>query len=200
MSTSNPGRLSHVPKPSRLALCMLLLTGTSVLWAQTPRPQPIDLGVTYIAQRSVRTNTTQNFWLEGGSAELGLNLWHGFGPAADLTGGHTSSIGSSGVPLALVTATFGPRYRWHPGKQISVYAEGLFGVASGSGSVFPSSTGTKSSATSFASQISGGVDYRLSRRFAVRALDIGYLHTALPNGTDNVQNLFRVGAGLAVRF
>jgi opacity protein-like surface antigen len=138
--------------------------------------------------------------LEGGSAELGLNLWHGVGPVANLTGGHTGSIGSSGVPLTLVTTTFGPRYRWQAGKRVSIYGEGLFGLASGSDSVFPVPLGAESSATSFAWQVSGGVDYRLSSRFAVRALDIGYLHTALPNATGNVQHILRVSAGLVVRF
>ena len=200
MSTSNSGRFSNVSTLSRIALCMLLLTGTAALWAQTPGPQRIDLGVTYIAQRSLRASTTQNFWLEGGSAELGLNVWHGVGPVVNFTGGHTGSIGSSGVPLAVLTTTFGLRDRRHAGKRVSIYGEGLFGFASGSGSVFPAPSGAKSSATSFAWQVSGGVDYRLSGRFAVRALDIGYLHTALPNGTDNVQNILRVGAGLVVRF
>jgi hypothetical protein len=95
----SPGRFLNVPTPSRIALCMLLLTGTGVVWAQTPGPQPIDLGVTYIAQGLLRASTTQNFWLEGGSAELGLNLWYGVGPVSNFTGGHTGSIGSSGVPL-----------------------------------------------------------------------------------------------------
>jgi hypothetical protein len=200
MSTSHAGRLSHVLTPSRIALYMLLLAGTSALVAQTPRSQPIDVGVAYIAQRSLRANTMQGFWLEGGSAELGVNLWHGFGAAANLTGGHTSSIGSSGVPLTLVTITFGPRYRWHAAKRVSIYGDGLFGVANGSGSLFPVPSGATSTAKSFAWQISGGVDYRLSNRFAVRAVDVGYLRTALPNATDNVQNLFRVGAGVVVHF
>ena len=189
-----------MPTPSRIALCMLLLTGTSAVLAQAPRPQPIDVSVTYIAQRSLRASTTQKFWLEGGSAELGLNLWHGFGAAANFTDGHTGSIGSSGVPLTLLTATFGPRYRWHAAKRASIYGEGLLGVARGSDSAFPGPSGAQPGANSFAWQLSGGVDYRLSSRFAIRALDIGYLHTALPNGAGNAQNLLRVGAGVVLRF
>jgi opacity protein-like surface antigen len=189
-----------VPTPSRIALCMLLLTGTSAVLAQTRRPQPIDVSVTYIAQRSLRASTAQNFWLEGGSAEFGIGLWHGLGAAANFTDGHTGSIGSSGVPLTLLSATFGPRYRRHTAKRVSVYGEGLFGVASGSDSAFPTPSGAQPGANSFAMQLSGGVDYRVSSRLAVRALDIGYLHTALPNGTGNVQNLLRLGAGIVFRF
>ena len=187
-----------MPPPSRIALCMLLLSGATVLCAQQPRPA--DLAVTYVSQRSLRSNTGQNFWMEGGSAELGFNLWHGLGPAADFTGSHTSSIGSSGVPLVLTTATFGPRYRWRAARRVSIYGQALFGVASGSSSVFPTPSGTESSARSFALQLSGGIDYRLSRHFAVRAIDLGYLHSALPNGNNNVQNNLRLGAGAVFRF
>jgi hypothetical protein len=100
----------------------------------------------------------------------------------------------------VLTTTFGLRDRRRACKRVSVYGEGLFGLASGSGSVFPAPSGAKSSATSFAVQVSGGVDYHLSGRFTIRALDIGYLHTALPNGADNVQNILRVGAGLVIHF
>jgi hypothetical protein len=187
-----------MPPPSRIALCMLLLTGATALRAQQPRSA--DLALTYISQRSLRANSGQNFWMEGGSAELGFNLWRGWGPAADFTGSYTSSIGSSGVPLVLTTATFGPRYRWHAAKRVSAYGQALFGVASGSNSVFPTPSGTESSARSFALQLSGGMDCRLSEHIAVRVIDLGYLHTALSNGNNNVQNILRLGTGAVFRF
>ena len=64
----------------------------------------------------------------------------------------------------------------------------------------PKPASTESSARSFALQLSGGIDYRLSRHFAVRAIDLGYLHSALPNGNNNVQNNLRLGAGAVFRF
>jgi len=168
--------------------------------AQPPQPGRLDLAVTYIAQRSLKANTGQNFWMQGGSVELGADVWHGWGIAADVTGTHAGSIGTSGVPLALVTASFGPRYRWHAGHRLSIYGEGLVGEANGFRSLFPTPSGSQAGANSFASQVGGAVDIRLSDRFAVRVLDAAWSRTQLPNATDNLQNSLRLGAGLLLRF
>jgi hypothetical protein len=159
-----------------------------------------DLAVSYIEQRSLKAGTTQDFWLQGGSMELGLNVWRSLGIAANVTGSHAASIGSSGVPLSLVTATLGPRYRWHSGHKISIYGEALVGEAHGFDSTFPAPGGSQSTANSFAVQLGGGVDLRLNHRFSVRLIDAGWLRTQLPNSTDTIQNTLRVGAGFALRF
>ncbi len=187
---------------SRTALALLLLTSTATLLAQKNAQQPtrLDLAITYTAQRSIKANTTQNFWSQGGSIELGSNLWHGLGAVADVTGTHTGSIGSSGVPLSLVTVTFGPRYRWHDGHTLSLYAQALAGEANGFHSIFPGATATQSDANSLALQIGGGIDYKLGHHLAARLLDAAWLRTQLPNSTNNTQNNLRLGAGVVLRF
>lgn len=99
-----------------------------------------------------------------------------------------------------MTTTFGPRYRWHPEKRISLYGQTLIGIANAFDSVFPTPAGAESSASSFALQIGGGVDYRLLGHFAIRALDAGWLRTRMPNAANNTQNTLRLGAGIVVRF
>jgi outer membrane immunogenic protein len=190
----------HLRTSARIVLCILLLAGTGLAQAQSTHGPSGDLAVTFISQRSLKADTGQNFWMEGGSAELGFNLLHGLGLAVGYTGTHTNSIGSSGVPLTLSVIALGPRYRWHADHRLSVYGESLFGYANGSDSAFPAASGSVSTASSFAFQLNGGLDYRLSPRVAVRALDMGYLRTTLPNATDNVQNTIRLGAGLVFRF
>jgi len=193
-----------VPTLSRIAICMLLLTGTGLLLAQATNPRNTaldgDLSVSYISERSLKAGTSDSFWMEGGSAELAFNLSHGVGIAADYTGTHATSIGNSGVPLTLAVITIGPRYRWHASKRISIYGEGLVGVATGSNSVFPNISGSISNANSWAWQAGGGLDCRLTPHFAIRALDVGYTRTELPNATNNVQNLLKLGAGIVLRF
>lgn len=188
-----------MPTSLRITLCILLVAGTSSLRAQSPQNR-LDLAATYSAERSLKSNTSQNFWMQGGSVELGANVWHGLGVAADVTGTHASSIGTSSVPLSLVTVTFGPRYRWHADHRIAIYGEGLIGEANGFRSLFPTKAGQQPDANSFASQVGGGVDYRLSDRFAIRVLDAAWLRTQLPNSTDNVQNILRLSAGIVLRF
>jgi predicted porin len=176
----------------------LLLGSTASVHAQmTPR---LDLAVSYIAQDSLKASSSQNFWSQGGSVELGANVWRGLGIAADVTGTHAGSIGSSGIPLSMVTVTFGPRYRWYTQKKLSLYGEALLGEASGFRSLFPSASGSRSDANSMALQIGGGADYRLNKRFDIRLLDAAWLRTQFPNGTDNVQNNLHLGVGVVVRF
>jgi hypothetical protein len=191
-----------VPTSFRITLCMLLFSAAGTLHAQAlaqAQPPRLDVSVTYAAERSLKANTSQNFWMQGGSIELGANVWHGWGIAADITGAHASSIGTSGVPLSLVTATFGPRYRWHADRRLSLFGEGLIGEANGFRSIFPTPAGSQPEANGFAAQIGGGIDYKLSDRFAIRVLDAAWSRTQLPNSTDNVQNTLRLGAGFVLR-
>src|ERR1700761_1299296 len=132
-------------RPYRVVLLAILLLASIELHAQHAQ---LDIGVTYIAERSQQVSTEQGFWMQGGSIEIGADVWKGFGLAADVTGGHTDSVGGGGVPLSLVTATFGPRYRWHPAGKVSVYGQALLGVANGFDSVFPDPTGAQDSANS----------------------------------------------------
>lgn len=179
-----------------LALAALFVASTA-LRAQQPL---VDLGVTYTAERSLRAATGQNFWMQGGAIELGTNVWHGLGVAADIAGTHANSIGSSGIPISLVTATFGPRFRFHAQHKLSLYGEALVGEANGFHSLFPSPSGSQTDANGLALQIGGGLDYRWHKNFAIRLLDAAWVRTELANATDNVQNSLRIGAGVVVRF
>jgi len=192
-----------LPRIVRVTLCLLLLRGAICAHAQAVPPSQspqVDVAITMIAERSLRSATPDSFWMEGGSIELGTNSWRGFGIAANISGTHTGSIGRTAIPLSVVTATFGPRYRWHADHRSSIYCEGLIGEANGFKSLFPVITGAQTSANGFASQVGGGLDYRLSQHVAVRVVEAAWQHTQLPNGTNNVQNDLRIGAGLVVRF
>src|ERR1700743_2181176 len=57
--------------------------------------------------------TGSSFWMQGGGASLAGNITHHFSAVAELSGLHSGSISGSQVPLSLVNAVFGPRYRWN---------------------------------------------------------------------------------------
>jgi len=182
----------------RIALGLLVLASALDLAAQTA--PKVDLAVAYTGQRSLEAGTGENFWSQGGALTLGTNLWHGLGVAADLAGSHAASIGSSGIPLSLVTTTFGVRYRWHGDHRLSPYGQGLVGEAHGFDSLFPTNSGSHISADSLAILVGGGLDIKLSNHLAARAIDAAWLRTQLPNATENVQNNLRLGAGIVLRF
>jgi hypothetical protein len=167
--------------------------------------QEVDLAVTYTAQHS-NLVSTPTFWQQGGSVELSTQTYRGLGIAANIAGTTIDSAANSGVGLTMVTTTFGPRYTWYrpagaaKKRSISIFGQGLIGEAHGLNSYFPSSTGVQTDYNSFALQVGGGVDVDLSRHFAVRAIQADWLRTQFPNSTTNVQNSFRLAAGIVVRF
>ena len=189
-----------MPKIALVVLCSLLLPAASVLRAEKASALNIDAGVTLIAERSLRSATPDNFWMEGGSIELGANVWRGLGIAANVSGVHTSAVGRTNIPLSLVTVVFGPRYRWHANHRISIYGEGLVGEADGFNSLFPAMTASRARANGFDAQAGGGLDYHLSQHIAIRAIEAAWQHTQLPNGTNDVQTTLRLGAGLVLLF
>lgn len=189
-----------------LLLAATLLT-TAGLKAQTPASahREVGLAVTYTAQHS-NLVSTPTFWQQGGSVELSAQAYRGFGIVANITGTTTGSAANSGVGLDMVTATFGPRYTWYKPaglarkRSLAIFGQGLIGEAHGFNSYFPSTSGSQTSSNSFALQVGGGVDVGLSRHFAVRAIQADWLRTEFPNSTTNVQNSFRLGAGIVLRF
>jgi hypothetical protein len=174
---------------------------------QESQPLGVDLALTYTAERAKIANTDCGcFWLQGGSVNGGVTLFRGLGIAANLTGEHSSDI-APGVDLNKIAFMAGPRYtlrtsRWtnsflHPRHGTSVFGEALFGTAHGFDSVFPTLSATTSSATAFSMQIGGGLNVALARGFGLRALEVDYVRTTLPNGASNTQNDLRLSFGVS---
>lgn len=185
------------------ALPVLLAAALSLGAATTLRAQQapaIDAGVSFIAERSLKANTGQNFWMEGGSFEMGARLYKGLGIAMNLTGAHGNSIGTSGIPISMITTTFGPRYRFTTKSRWSPYGEVLVGESNVFHSLVPTPFGAQPEGNSLALHIGGGLDYNFRRRYAVRVLDASWIYTQIPNSTNNIQNSLRIGAGFVVRF
>jgi len=192
----------------RKVLCNILFWATiapvSAAVAQTAAPaapaapaHEVDLAFTYSPQH--RNSTAGNsFWSQGGSVEFSADLYRGFGVAADFSANHASNINGSGVKLTTLTTMFGPRYTWSRHK-LAIFGGGLIGVSAGSDSVFPSPGGATQSARSFAAQVGGGVDLRLTPRIAVRPIEASWLRTQFPNGANNVQNTLQLSAGIVFR-
>ena len=180
---------------------VLVGTGALPAMAQSNHSEcSVEVGMTFAAQHALQVGNGDTFWAEGGSVELGVNAFHGFGIAANITAIQTSSINATGVPLTLVTETFGPRYRWHDGARVSVYAEGLVGEANAFNSLFPSVFGAQTDANALASRAGGGVDLRLGHHLSARMLEAAWQRTQLPNSAADVQNNLHLGAGLVFRF
>lgn len=139
------------------------------------------------------------FGLAGGYVSAGLHLNQWLTAQAEVTGTHASNISLLGQDLTLITYMAGPRVSLHR-RRLVPFGQALFGAAHGSDSYFPTGATFSSSASSFAISGGGGVDYNLTPRFAIRAIEAQYLRTSFPNGTTNTQNHLMIGAGIVVKF
>jgi outer membrane protein with beta-barrel domain len=144
------------------------------------------------------------------------------GATADITGEYRTAISfdpfssvSINANQRLLTYMFGPTVGGRFGKS-TVFAHALFGgahsnLSAGVGLPFIGgfSTGLASAST-FAFALGGGLDFGVSKHFAVRPVQIDYLHTnfssldalasGFSSGTTAQQNSFRYSAGVVVRF
>lgn len=195
----------------RVLLASVLAAASTGVWSQdssAPRRMPpsIDLAVTYAPERTqLAPGNCGCFWLQGGGADAGLMLWRGFGIAASLTGDHISNY-APGFDLNKVAYMGGPRCtytgwtREHGSVKrlhVQIFGQGLFGDVHAFDGAFPSSTGLRATADSFAIQTGGGIGVLFSRRLGVRLLEADYIRTELPNSYSNTQNDLRLAVGLS---
>jgi|SRR6187402_513346 len=186
----------------KVLLLGALVAVSPVTEAQTSAPpsgHEVELVVTYTAERS-NLVTNPILWRQGAAFSLSGELYRGFGVGMNINGSRVSNIAGTGINLTTVTTTFGPSYHWSPKSgRIAVFGEGLIGESHGLDSVFPSAGGAQQDYNSFALQVGGGLDLRTKGRFALRAIQADWIRTQFPNGTTNVQNSLRLGAGIVLR-
>jgi outer membrane immunogenic protein len=201
-----------VAAPAALAVASLALAPRAAA-QQTGREgqriPPIDIAATFTAEHAKTSPSDCGcFWLQGGSGEANVYLFRGLSAAVELTGSHVGNV-TPGVDVSQVAVMGGPRYtlgtsRWTDhifGTQhrTSFFGEALFGGVHAFDGVYPSSAGLKTSETAFSMQVGGGFNVRLARNFGLRAFEVDYVRTSLPNGTTDSQHDLRLAAGISYR-
>jgi len=162
-----------------------------------------DVAVTYVLERAkLQPSNCGCFWLNGSGIDAGVTLYKGFGIAGNLTGVVANSNLPTGEGLDKISYMAGPRYtyRWKKWRPAQVFGEALFGGVHAFNSVFPRTGSASTSASAFSMQTDVGVDISFYKRFSVRAFDVGYVYTQLPNNGSNSQNDLRLAAGLSYHF
>lgn len=160
----------------------------------------LDVAIIY---DSAAGQTDQNsvFWMYGGSVQFHDRFYKNWGAVADFSMLKTKNMASSGVPLTLMMETFGPRYTYSlPKLKSGIYAQGLVGHVAGLNGVFPGVNGSVPSAGSFAANVGGGVNVKIAKTLAWRAVEASWLRTALPSQTGSAQNNLRLGSGMIFSF
>jgi hypothetical protein len=165
-----------------------------------PSPISADLSLTYSVEESqLAPGNCGCFWFQGAGADAAFTLWKGLGIGGAVIGEHANQ--APGASIDKIAYVLGPRYTFavHPHHGVpllQLFGEAFLGGVHGFNSLFPTPRGLNSSATALALQTGGGINVFASKGFAVRAIEVEYLHTALPNNYSNSQNDLRLGFGV----
>ena len=175
-------------------LAVLSFFGATADAQDTPKVD-IFAGYSYLRENP-STAGVSGFNLNGGSASVAYNAKSWLGGVADFGGYHNGNILNSGVNGTLSTYLFGPHVAYRHFERITPFGEVLFGVA------HASSAGTSGSDNAFAMTLGGGLDYKLSNRFAIRPVKVDYLMTRFSETvtTDQTQNNLRFSTGIVFRW
>jgi outer membrane immunogenic protein len=175
---------------------VLLFLGVSARAQDAPR---IDVfaGYSYVRENP-STSGVSSFSLNGGSASIAYSANNWLSGVADFGGYHNGNILGTHVDGTLSTYLFGPRVSYRRSDRITPFGEVLFGVARASANVL----GASGSTNAFAMTVGGGVDYKLTDRFAIRPVKVDYLLTRFNEFGNNAQtqNNLRVSTGIVFRF
>ena len=196
-------RLSAYLTTAGAVLLLVVLSARAHAQKQSPTPghgSRLEVSVGYNAIRAnAPVGNCGCFYMEGGRADVAFPIFKGISGVAEAGGAYAQHIDSFGDDVARITYLFGPRVTHRAGRSTSAFAQALFGGSHGFGGYFPTATSSSSSANSFAFSAGGGVDLRLSHRFALRVLQADYLYTELPNARGDRQNNLRIGGGIVIR-
>jgi outer membrane immunogenic protein len=132
--------------------------------------------------------------LNGGNVWIAQGLTSSIAVVAEVSAYNASNINGSGDTLTLTSYLAGPRYRWSRWRPFTPFGQVLFGGAHAGGSAIQAAFSGSSNA--FAMVAGGGLDVRISRHFAVRAIQADYYMTHFANSVNEPQNFLRLGAGV----
>jgi peptidoglycan-associated lipoprotein len=143
------------------------------------------------------------FNLNGGGATFAWAIVPGkWDIVGDIVADHASNISAAGYGLTLSAYTAGVRYipPFHT-SSLQPFGQVLVGFAHSSGTLVQTpNAGAANAGAAFASNIGGGFDLNVNRRFSIRLIEADYLVTTFNNGVNNHQNNTRISAGVVMHF
>ena len=125
----------------------------------------------------------------GGQVEFDATRW--LGVVGDLAGYAVARNGFATTHQ--ISYLLGPRVNFRRGR-FNPFVQVLFGRVWAEDAIVFGST------TAFGMTAGGGLDWRLSRRIAIRPVQAEYFLTTFPDGLHNRQNNFRYSSGVVFRF
>jgi opacity protein-like surface antigen len=184
----------------KFVVCLLVFFAIAVLSVHAQEgPSKVDVFAGYSFLRAnPSTPSLDSFHLNGGSVNGAYNFTSWLSGVADFGAYTNGNIGREGFGGTMSTYLFGPRVSYRHFRRITPFGQVLFGVARINAAAFQ----TSASQNAFAMTAGGGVEYRLTRRFTFRPLQVEYLLSRFQEtsvGTQSQNNL-RVSTGFMWSF
>jgi outer membrane immunogenic protein len=181
----------------RFAASLLIVLGLGAVSAQaqaTPAASQLTFdvaGTGTVIRANEGPGVCGCFFMYGGSGEFSIKNSRGISFVTNA--GYTSQTNINNIDrnLALLTVLEGVRYSRDHGGRFIPFGEAFVGIAHTS-----TNYRIDESTTRAAVMTGGGLDIRLTDRFAVRLPQVDYLFTTTPNGQNNFQNELRMSAGI----
>jgi hypothetical protein len=185
-------------KGCKVVLGVFLVSGVGIYAQETDVPK-YEIGLNYSWLHVNSANYDYQRTGNGGSGYFVYNLNKTVGLVADF-GGYANT--RAGIDDKLLTYLFGPRFSYRHWEKWTPYMQFLFGGG------YAWSGPTSTTANAFASAAGGGLDYKLTKRVAIKPIQVEYVMTQLNSeslggstkGFGNHQNDVRYSAGVVFRF
>jgi opacity protein-like surface antigen len=180
------------------SIAILALLVASAATPVLVKAQDVPLVEGYAGYDFLRVNATTrlpgvapsfSFNANGGGGQLEVNVNRWLGIVGDLAGYSVDNPTAHGEAFSYL---FGPRINFRYSR-VTPFVHVLFGgllASDGIGSFGPENH--------FAMAAGGGIDFKVSRRFAVRPVQAEYFMTKFPDGLNNRQNNFRFSTGIVL--
>jgi opacity protein-like surface antigen len=185
-------------KPIAFALLLVIGGVAQSAAAQQEFPKLEVYGGYYYVRFNINADlpgvpASQTFNANGGGGQVEYNINHWLGVVGDFAGYGAMSTVNGALVGGAFTYLFGPRVNFRHGI-VTPFAQALFG-----GIATTSGIGTSGDENNFALTGGGGFDFKISKHISVRPIQAEYLMAKLPNGLNNRENNFRIGAGVVLR-
>ncbi len=155
-------------------------------------PDLAPVGLDNINQHGWHASVTEN-----------VNKW--FGGEAEFTGTYAQPsltdpiLGTVKLKTSAYSFLFGPRFTFRRLPRLTPFAHVLIGGVNFRVST-PLAPGITESQTEFALKVGGGLDFKLSERFALRIVQADYVRTHFSDFDDDRQNNLNFSTGIVFRF
>ena len=135
------------------------------------------------------------FNMNGGSGTFLVNITPRWSALADIAVATASHVNGTAQNILIINYFFGGRYTYRNRSRWVPFGEALIG-----GAKEDVNFRFDINRQSLGFLGGGGVSTRIKRKWGINAVEVDYVHTRIPNSTNNSQNNFRIATGVTYHF